>query len=271
MVQMGIQLLVSLLNSGAAHLEAALWAMQSVIALHPANQAAAVQAGALSKLVGLLETGPDTAVAEYAADCLCFLAQVTFALFHHLSTLQIMYHCSSCSTSNCLSCDSRWWLAAASSAAHSFISVCFCSVPGWQLVSIVEDTRRSMLQHVLPKILSFRIHSAIRTHVHGLQHVVFVHQAYNAGAQGSLQDQDAVCAAGAMVPLLDIIAAGPDQLAAKSAALAISALASNHTANQDAFRLLHFNLRQHTLPGTCSGGSACVVAHEHAGLKRTTY
>lgn len=68
---------MSLLNSNAAHLEAALWALHSVIALHPSNQAAAVQAGALSKLVGLLETGPDTAVAEYAADCLHSLAQVT--------------------------------------------------------------------------------------------------------------------------------------------------------------------------------------------------
>lgn len=38
-----------------------------------------MQAGALPKLVGLLETGPDTAIAEYAADCVCFLAQVTFA------------------------------------------------------------------------------------------------------------------------------------------------------------------------------------------------
>ena len=271
MVQGGIQLLVSLLNSGAAHLEAALWALQSVIALHPANQAAAVQTGALSKLVGLLETGPDTAVAEYAADCLCFLAQVTSTLFHHLSTLQVMYHCSSYSASKFLSFNSWWWLAAAS-AEHSLRGVCSCSVPDWQLVSIVEYNRMSMLQYMPPKILSFiRVHPAIRTHEHGLQHAVFVRHVCSAGAQGSLQDQDAVCAAGAMVPLLDIIAAGPDQLAAKSAALAISALASNHTANQDAFRLLHSNLRQCSLPGTCSGGSACVVAHEHAGLKRTTY
>ena len=59
-----------------------------------------------------------------------------------------------------------------------------------------------------------------------------------------MQNQDTVSSAGAMVPLLDIIAAGPDQLAAKSAALAISALAANHTANQDAFRLSHWSLRQ---------------------------
>ena len=54
--------------------------------------------------------------------------------------------------------------------------------------------------------------------------------------QESLPDQDAACAAGALLPLLDIVAAGPDQLAAKSAALAISALVFNHTANQDAVR-----------------------------------
>lgn len=54
--------------------------------------------------------------------------------------------------------------------------------------------------------------------------------------QGCLQNQDAACAAGALGPLLDIVAAGPEQLAARSAALAISALAANHTANQDAFR-----------------------------------
>ena len=75
-MQGGIQLLVSLLNDDAAHLEAALWALQSVICAHPSNQAAAVQAGALPKLVGLLDFGPDTSVAEYAADCLYFLAQV---------------------------------------------------------------------------------------------------------------------------------------------------------------------------------------------------
>ncbi len=38
------------------------------------------------------------------------------------------------------------------------------------------------------------------------------------------------------MPLLDIVAAGPDQVAAKSAALATSALVCNHTANQDAVR-----------------------------------
>ncbi len=38
------------------------------------------------------------------------------------------------------------------------------------------------------------------------------------------------------MPLLELAAAGPDQVAAKSAALAISALVCNHTANQDAVR-----------------------------------
>ena len=93
-MQGGVQLLVSLLNSNAAHLEAALWALQSVISLHPSNQAATVQAGALPKLVGLLETGPDTAVAEYAADCLCFLAQVTFMPIQHAGMLCVICHCS---------------------------------------------------------------------------------------------------------------------------------------------------------------------------------
>ena len=54
--------------------------------------------------------------------------------------------------------------------------------------------------------------------------------------QDSLPNQDAACSAGALIPLLDIASAGPDQLAAKSAALAISALVCNHTANQDAVR-----------------------------------
>ena len=56
--------------------------------------------------------------------------------------------------------------------------------------------------------------------------------------QGSLPNQDAACSAGALMPLLDLAAAGPHQLAAKSAALAISALVCNHTANQDAVRLI---------------------------------
>ena len=80
-MQGGIQLLVHLLNGDAAQLEAALWALQSVISQHASNQAAAVQAGALPKLVDLLETGPDTSVAEYAADCLYWLVQVLI-LFH---------------------------------------------------------------------------------------------------------------------------------------------------------------------------------------------
>lgn len=54
--------------------------------------------------------------------------------------------------------------------------------------------------------------------------------------QGSLPNQDAACSAGALVALLDIIEGGPDQAAAKSAALALSALVCNHTANQDAVR-----------------------------------
>lgn len=95
-----------------------------------------------------------------------------------------------------------------------------------------------------------------------------------AGIQGSVQNQDAACLAGAMLPLLDIIAAGPDQLAAKSAALAISALATNHTANQDAFRLsltdsadgvLHLEALQGA-EQCCDGGSAC----EHASMMHAT-
>lgn len=107
---------MSLLNNDAAHLEAALWALQSVLALHPSNQAAAVQAGALPKLVGLLESGPDTAVAEYAADCLRFLAQVTFLLLHHLGMFHVIHLYSL--RQSCLSCNSEWWLAAALFAAH---------------------------------------------------------------------------------------------------------------------------------------------------------
>ncbi len=40
------------------------------------------------------------------------------------------------------------------------------------------------------------------------------------------------------MPLLDLAAAGPNQVAAKSAVLAISVLVSNHTANQDAVRYI---------------------------------
>ena len=42
--------------------------------------------------------------------------------------------------------------------------------------------------------------------------------------------------AGVLVPLLDIVSAGADKLAAKSAALALAALTNDHTANQDAVR-----------------------------------
>ncbi|KAL3156347.1 hypothetical protein ABBQ38_000664 [Trebouxia sp. C0009 RCD-2024] len=74
-LQGGIQLLVHMLNGDAAQLEAALWALQSGVSHHASNQTAAVQAGALPKLVDLLEMGPDTSVAQYAADCLYWLVQ----------------------------------------------------------------------------------------------------------------------------------------------------------------------------------------------------
>lgn len=111
---------MSLLNNDAAHLEAALWALQSVLALHPSNQAAAVQAGALPKLVGLLESGPDTAVAEYAADCLRFLAQVTFLPLHHLGMFHVIHCCISilCVKAASVATLSGGWLAAALFAAH---------------------------------------------------------------------------------------------------------------------------------------------------------
>lgn len=51
-----------------------------------------------------------------------------------------------------------------------------------------------------------------------------------------MQSQDAASSAGALFPLLDLVASGPMQLAAKPAAMAISALSANHAANQDAFR-----------------------------------
>ena len=70
---------------------------------------------------------------------------------------------------------------------------------------------------------------------HGLARCLLYNQA-GADVQGSKENQDAACSAGALGPLLDIVAAGPDQLAAKSAALAVSALTTNHTANQDALR-----------------------------------
>lgn len=86
-VQGGVQLLVHMLHGDAAQLEAALWALQSVVSQHASNQAAAVQTGALPKLVDLLETGPDTAVAEYAADCVYWLVQVLMVFFsQHVST-----------------------------------------------------------------------------------------------------------------------------------------------------------------------------------------
>lgn len=77
-----------------------------------------------------------------------------------------------------------------------------------------------------------------------------------------------------MLPLLDIIAAGPDQLAAKSAALAISALATNHTANQDAFRLSLTDSADSVLQlddaqcaeQCCDVGSDC----EHASIMHAT-
>ena len=70
MLQEGIQLLVSFLNGDERYIE-------GVVTLHPANQGAARQAGALPALVGLLEkTGPDSAISETAARCLHALAQV---------------------------------------------------------------------------------------------------------------------------------------------------------------------------------------------------
>ena len=56
--------------------------------------------------------------------------------------------------------------------------------------------------------------------------------------QNCLTNQDAACVAGVLVPLLGIMCAGADKLAAKSAALALAALTNDHTANQDAARSL---------------------------------
>ena len=143
---------MSLLNSNAAHREAALWALQSVISLHPSNQAATVQAGALPKLVGLLDTGPDTAVAEYAADCLCFLAQVTFMLIRHAGMLQITHHCSLIlcfKGASAATLDDG--LAMLCLLLRTAINICCCPVSDWQFVSIVKVNRESVLQCMLPK------------------------------------------------------------------------------------------------------------------------
>ena len=72
------------------------------------------------------------------------------------------------------------------------------------------------------------------------------------------------------MPLLDLAAAGPDQLAAKSAALAISALVCNHTANQDAVRSVLCNadylseltanlMTCNQLQHSCLALSACIT------------
>ena len=75
-VQGGVDLLVQFLDGSECHQEAAAWALKRVISLQPSCQAAALQAGAMPKLVRLLEHGPDSAIASSAADCLCSLAQV---------------------------------------------------------------------------------------------------------------------------------------------------------------------------------------------------
>ena len=54
--------------------------------------------------------------------------------------------------------------------------------------------------------------------------------------QASVHNQDAAFSAGAMFALLDLVAAGPDSLAASTAALAISMLVAHHAAVQDAVR-----------------------------------
>lgn len=95
-VQGGIQLLVHMLNGDAAQLEAALWALQSGVSHHASNQTAAVQAGALPKLVDLLEMGPDTSVAQYAADCLYWLVQVLIVL----SSFPACEHVINCSSAS---------------------------------------------------------------------------------------------------------------------------------------------------------------------------
>lgn len=75
-MQGGVELLVQLLDGSEGHQEAAAWALKCVISSQPSNQTAALQAGAMPKLVRLLDNGPDSAIAGSAADCLCSLAQV---------------------------------------------------------------------------------------------------------------------------------------------------------------------------------------------------
>ncbi len=75
-MQGGIQMLVAYLGGDEAYIEGAAWALHSVVALHPANQGAARQAGVLPPVVGLLDFGPDSTTAECAARCLHALVQV---------------------------------------------------------------------------------------------------------------------------------------------------------------------------------------------------
>ena len=75
-VQGGIELLVEYVGGDEAYLEAAAWALQAVVALHPANQAAAQQAGIMPTLVRLMGNGPDSIITECAARCLHALVQV---------------------------------------------------------------------------------------------------------------------------------------------------------------------------------------------------
>ena len=75
-VQGGIELLVEYVGGDEAYLEGAAWALQAVAALHPANQAAAQQAGIMPTLVGLMSNGPDSITTECAARCLHALVQV---------------------------------------------------------------------------------------------------------------------------------------------------------------------------------------------------
>ncbi|KAL0054103.1 hypothetical protein WJX82_003853 [Trebouxia sp. C0006] len=74
-LQGGIQMLVAYLGGDEAYIEGAAWALHSVVALHPANQGAARQAGVLPPVVGLLDFGPDSTTAECAARCLHALVQ----------------------------------------------------------------------------------------------------------------------------------------------------------------------------------------------------
>lgn len=75
-MQGGIQLLVRYLGGNEVDIEGAAWALQHVVALHPANQGAARQVGVMQVLVELLDHGPDSISTECAARCLCALAQV---------------------------------------------------------------------------------------------------------------------------------------------------------------------------------------------------